>query len=147
MLDAMAPLGDPADPLPNLVLRARVGPMTALFLGDASEREQEDLLLQPAELRADIYVPPHHGAATPHAGELVRAVQPSVALISVGAGNRYGHPTPETLRALSGVRTLRTDRDGTLDVLLDGDILRCATRTTALPRPWDGWLSRPPPCA
>src|SRR5439155_207724 len=97
MLDAMAPLGDPADPLPNLVLRARVGPMTALFLGDASEREQEDLLLQPAELRADIYVPPHHGAATPHAGELVRAVQPSVALISVGAGNRYGHPTPETL--------------------------------------------------
>lgn len=145
-LDALAPVGDPADPLPNLVLRARVGSVTALLLGDASERGQEDLLLQPAELRADVYVPPHHGAATPHADALVAAVQPSVALISVGAGNRYGHPTPETLRALSRVRTLRTDRDGTLDVLLDGDTLRCATRSTALPHPWDGWLSRPPPC-
>ena len=146
-LEVLAPVGDPADLLPNLVLRARVGTLTALLLGDASERGQEDLLLNPVELRAEVYVPPHHGAATPHADALVAAVQPSVALISVGAGNRYGHPTPETLRALSRVRTLRTDRDGTLEILLDGDILRCATRTTALPRPWDGWLSRPPPCA
>jgi competence protein ComEC len=146
-LDALAPFGDPLDPLPNLVLRATVGSLSALFLGDASERGQEDLLLHPAELRVDVYAPPHHGAATPYAEVLVAAAHPSVALISVGAGNRYGHPTPQTLRALAHVPTLRTDRDGTLEIRRDGDTIRCATRATALPHPWDGWFSRPPPCA
>jgi competence protein ComEC len=147
VLEALAPLGDPMDPLPNLVLRADVGALSGVFLGDASERGQEDLLLHGSELRADVYAPPHHGAATPHAAALVAAARPSVALISVGAGNRYGHPTPQTLRALANVPTLRTDRDGTLEVVRDGNIFRCATRSSALSRAWNGWLSRPPPCA
>jgi competence protein ComEC len=146
-LAILAPVGDPADQLPNLALRAEAGTLSGVFLGDASERGQEDLLLRPAELRADVYVPPHHGAATPYADALVAAARPAVALISVGAGNRYGHPTPQTLRALARIATLRTDRDGTLEVRRDGDTLRCATRATALPRPWNGWFSRPPPCA
>ena len=146
-LEVLAPFGDPLDPLPNLALRAHLGALSAVFLGDASERGQEDLLLHADELRAAVYAPPHHGAATPYADALVAAAHPAVALISVGAGNRYGHPTPQTLIALAHVPTLRTDRDGTLEVQLDGDTLRCTTRSTALPHPWDGWFSRPPPCA
>lgn len=146
-IEVLAPFGDPADPLANLVLRVRAGSLTALFLGDATERGQADLLLHPEELAALVYVPPHHGAATPHASALARAVAPRVALLSLGAGNRYGHPTPDTLRALAAVRVLRTDRDGTLEVTADAGSLRCRpTRASALPRPWSGWLSRAPPC-
>jgi competence protein ComEC len=48
---------------------------------------------------------------------------PRVALIGVGAGNPYGHPTPETLRDLAdhGVCTLRTDLNGAITVELGPD--------------------------
>lgn len=146
-VEVLAPLGDPADPLANLALRVSAGALTVLFLGDATERGQADLLLRSEELATVVYVPPHHGAATPLADALVAAARPRVALLSVGAGNRYGHPAPPTLRALANVRTLRTDRDGTLEVSADGHGIECETRPSALSRLWTRWLPRPPPCA
>lgn len=129
-LEVVAPVGDPADPVQNLALRARAGPLVALLLGDATDRGQADLLLHPDELRADVFLPPHHGAASPLIEELLASARPRVALISVGAGNRYGHPAPQTLRALSGTPTLRTDRDGMLEVFSDGPGLRCRSRAS-----------------
>jgi competence protein ComEC len=54
--------------------------------------------------------------------ELLRLTRPQVALVSVGAGNDYGHPAPSTLAALdaAGLRLLRTDRDGRISVESDG---------------------------
>jgi len=133
----LAPNGDPLVDVPSLVLRFELGPDTALFSGDATEAAQADLLLAPEMLRARIYVPPHHGAATPYASRLVGAVRPEVALISVGLDNRYGHPTAETLAALSGVPTYRTDRDGTVEVSADGARLLVHAHANGLspPRP------------
>ncbi|TMC01705.1 MAG: hypothetical protein E6J35_10300 [Chloroflexi bacterium] len=82
--------------------------------------------------------PSRHGAATPHGVALVDAVRPEVALISVGAGNRYGHPTPETLAALSRITTFRTDRDGTVEVTLDGPGLVVRAHANGLPPPRRG---------
>jgi competence protein ComEC len=73
-----------------------------------------------------------------HAVRLVEVVRPEVALISVGAGNRYGHPTPETLAALRAVTTLRTDRDGTVEVALDGTGLVVRAHANGLPPPRRG---------
>jgi competence protein ComEC len=55
----------------------------------------------------------------------VAAVSPRVALVSVGHGNRFGHPHPEVVAryARAGVWLLRTDRDGTVTVSTDGDRL------------------------
>jgi len=118
-----------------LVLRARYAGVSALFTGDATDPALADLLLDPASLRADIYVPPHHGAETPHAVALVRAVRPAVALLSVGASNRYGHPTPSALSALADVAAYRTDRHGTVEVAVDGSRLLVRTGATDLPPP------------
>ncbi len=65
---------------------------------------------------------PHHGSATGLSAALLAAVHPSVAVISVGQGNPYGHPAPSTiaLLAAAGVPTYRTDRQGTVEVLTDG---------------------------
>jgi len=131
----LAPNADPLVDVPSLVLRLELGADTALFSGDATEAAQADLLLAPESLRARVYVPPHHGAATPYASQLVSAVRPELALISVGLDNRYGHPTAETLAALAGVPTYRTDRDGTVEVAADGSRLAVHAHANGLPPP------------
>ena len=54
--------------------------------------------------------------------EWLEVVRPQLAIISVGKRNSYGHPTPEVLKLLSdqGIKMLRTDQDGTVEVVSDG---------------------------
>jgi competence protein ComEC len=138
VITVLSPEADPRVDTPSLVLRIERGRFSAVFMGDATDEALGDLLLHPEGLRSRVYVPPHHGAATPHAVTLVEAVRPEVALISVGAGNRYGHPTPETLAALNGITTYRTDRDGTVEVSLDGSGVVVRAHANGLPPPRRG---------
>src|SRR3970282_926191 len=62
---------------------------------------------------------PHHGSKT-SAVEFLSAVEAEVAVISVGEGNRYGHPAPEILDALGDTVTLRTGLDGLVSITSDG---------------------------
>lgn len=73
-------------------------------------------------LRSTILKVGHHGSRTSTGAEFLAAVHPSLAVISVGAENKYGHPTEETLDRLSAasVPVLRTDENGTLVFLSDG---------------------------
>lgn len=144
VITVLSPEDDPRVDTPSLVLRVERGRFSALFMGDATDEALADLLLHPEGLRSRVYVPPHHGAATPHAATLVDAVRPEVALISAGAGNRYGHPTPDTLATLSGVTTFRTDRDGTVEVSLDGPGLVVRAHANGLPPPRRGFIPYAP---
>jgi competence protein ComEC len=144
-LAILAPNGDPRVDVPSLVLRVERGSFSMLFMGDATEQAQADLLLTPTLLAARVYVPPHHGAASAYAVPLVDAVRPSAAVISVGAKNRYGHPTPETLAALGRVPTYRTDRDGTVELDQGGNQLVVRTHANGLPAPRGGSLPHAPP--
>jgi competence protein ComEC len=146
-LEILSPGPDLSDEFANLAMRLRAGSLTAVLLGDMTPRAQRSLLLRPDELRATVYVPPHHGAPTPHAEALVAAARPRVALLSVGRSNRYGHPAGETLRALAAVHLMRTDRDGTLEVAAHGGSIHCRVRATAFPGPWPGWVPGSSPCA
>jgi competence protein ComEC len=111
---------------PNLastIAVARFGVVRFLLVGDA-ERAEEDWLLDQHrdELRADVLKVGHHGSSTSSSDAFLAAVHPDVAIISVGAGNKYGHPSVDVLRALSrvGAEVLRTDRAGTVVVRTDG---------------------------
>jgi competence protein ComEC len=93
-----------------------------LFAGDL-EHYGEALLLARAgpELHADVLKVPHHGSKTSSSPPLLAALQPSIAVISVGEHNRWGFPHAAVLqryRAL-GVQVLRTDRDGAVAVTVD----------------------------
>ncbi|HEV8229617.1 MAG TPA: ComEC/Rec2 family competence protein [Candidatus Limnocylindria bacterium] len=138
IISVLSPEDDPRVDTPSLVLRVERGRFSALFMGDATDEALADVLLHPDALRSRVYVPPHHGAATPLGAGLVDAVRPELALISVGAGNRYGHPTPETLAALAGITTFRTDRDGTVEVSLDGPSVVVRAHSNGLPPPRRG---------
>lgn len=119
--------------VPSLVIRAEDDHASVLFMGDAVDAAIADLMLAPGALAARVYVPPHHGADTAYATGLVSAVRPEAAVISVGANNKYGHPTPGTLAALGSLPVYRTDRYGTVDVELDGRPLAVHTAKTPLP--------------
>jgi competence protein ComEC len=144
VITVLSPEDDPRVDTPSLILRVERGRFSALFTGDATDEALATLLLDPERLRSRLYIPPHHGAATPHGETLARAVRPEVALISVGAGNRYGHPTPDTLAALAGITTFRTDRDGTVEVSLDGPGLVVRAHANGLPPPRRGFVPYAP---
>jgi competence protein ComEC len=142
-IEVLAPADDLVVDTPSLVLRVERGSFSALFTGDAVDDALGRLLEHPERLHSRVYVPPHHGAQTPHAGALRTSARPEAALISVGVGNRYGHPTPGTLQALSGVPTYRTDKDGTVEIALDGTSLVVRTHANALPPPRRGFVPYP----
>jgi competence protein ComEC len=97
-----------------LVIEARWQGFTMLLTADA---EAESVPLDPGPI--DVLKVAHHGSDDAGLGGLLEETQPRLAVISVGAGNPYGHPTPATLATLAahGVPTLRTDEDG--DVVID----------------------------
>jgi competence protein ComEC len=102
-----------------------------LFTGDAEAAEEEWLLARdPAALAADVLKVGHHGSSTSTTAPFLAAVRPRLALVSVGAHNAYGHPSPEVMQSLrdSGVQVLRTDRVGTIVVSTDGRRLQVETR-------------------
>lgn len=99
----------------SLVLRVRVATGAALLTGDAEIGAQTRLLLRPERLRAAVLKVPHHGGAT-NASGFFDAVDPSVALISVGAGNEFGHPAAAVLDELAGRDVRRTDLQGSVTV-------------------------------
>ena len=107
----------------SVVLLLKHGTSSFLFTGDI-EAETEQALVQSArELRADVLKVAHHGSASSTTQEFLGAVDPSFAVISVGPDNRSGHPAPETLERLTGMRNLlllRTDLQGSVEFVSDG---------------------------
>lgn len=122
--------------LASSVIRARYGNVSFLLTGDAEAPEEEWMLAHDSlALAATVLKVGHHGSITSTTPAFLRAVHPRLALISVGAGNSYGHPGAEVLRELAaaGVQTLRTDRSGTIVIRTDGVALSVQTAQ----RQWD----------
>jgi competence protein ComEC len=142
-IEVLAPADDLLVDTPSLVMRVVKGKFSVLFTGDAIDDALQRVLEHPERLRARVYVPPHHGAETRFATALRESVHPEAALISVGAGNRYGHPTSQALAALAGVPTYRTDKDGTVEIQIDGTGLVARTHANALPPPRRGPVPYP----
>ncbi len=96
-----------------LVIRARWRDFTMLLTADA---EAESVPIDPGPI--DVLKVAHHGSDDAGLGALLDRSRPRLAVISVGAGNPYGHPTPGTLATLARHRvpTLRTDEDGTVEI-------------------------------
>jgi len=99
----------------SLVLLVAAGGLRLLLTGDV-EPEAQRLLLA-GEPSVDVLKVPHHGSAHQEPAFLQHA-HASVALVSVGVGNPYGHPSLGTLRQLhdDGTATWRTDQDGSVAV-------------------------------
>jgi len=122
-------LQDPNDA--SSVLLVRVGDVRMLFTGDAEAGEEDWLLRQQAHLLdADILKVGHHGSSTSSTPQFLAAVTPRLALVSVGAGNVYRHPSTAVLRSLAahGAIVLRTDQEGSVIIRTDGRKIEVESR-------------------
>ncbi|GHH62627.1 DNA internalization-related competence protein ComEC/Rec2 [Lentzea cavernae] len=108
----------------SLVLKAHTRAGRVLLTGDV-ELAGQAALLGERDLNAEVLKVPHHGSRY-SLPAFLKAVRPRVALVSVGTGNRYGHPSPHVIDVLraGGALVLRTDKDGDLAVLPGNRIVR-----------------------
>jgi competence protein ComEC len=102
----------------SIVLRITTAGLTLLLTGDVEVEAQDAIVRSGVDLHADVLKVPHHGSAWQSAEFLAR-VRPSVAVVSVGAGNTYGHPAGAVIGDLGrrGARVFRTDQVGDVAVV------------------------------
>ena len=118
----------------SLVLRLQYGRTALLFTGDIEESVEERLVSRYGEfLRSQVLKVPHHGAATGCGERFLSMIGANDAVISVGRGNRFSHPSEEALQRLraSGARLWRTDCGGAVIFETDGRSIRCVPWTMA----------------
>ncbi len=101
----------------SVALLVTVGNLRIFSAGDLEPQAQEAMMALSKISPVDIYKVSHHGSSFQFL-PLLSALHPKIALISVGAGNSYGHPAVSTISALRsiGAKVLRTDQDGALSV-------------------------------
>lgn len=112
----------------SIILKVTHGNKSFLFTGDA-EREEEQTLLYKGLLKSDVLKVGHHGSDTSTSYPFLREVMPEYAVISVGKGNSYGHPTEAVLSRLrdADVKVYRTDLQGDIIMSSDGENITVTT--------------------
>lgn len=119
------PAGDPVGRIPNnnsLVLRLSDGHARFLLTGDIEKKTEEELVVEHAPLTADFLKVPHHGSKTSSTQPFLAAVDPRVAVVSVGESNAFGQPSAQVVDRYQQdrIRLFRTDRDGAVTAVTDG---------------------------
>jgi competence protein ComEC len=103
----------------SVVLRLEYGRFSALLTGDVQWEAEEVLVASGQPLNSLLLKVPHHGADTSLTAPFLEAVDPEVAIISVGADNNFGHPAEVTLEKLEEIPIYRTDLNGSITVVTD----------------------------
>lgn len=104
----------------SVVLLLTYGNFEILLTGDAESEVLDTLAGRVGDI--DVLKVPHHGSAKGMTQEMLRFLKPELAVASVGKTNRYGHPSKKALETLAaeGIKTMRTDQDGEVEIVSDG---------------------------
>lgn len=121
----IAPNKDYKDPNEaSVVIKATYGETSIMLTGDAEKESEADILSiwSKDALKCNVLKVGHHGSSTSTSPAFLDAVDPTIALISCGEGNKYGHPLPETIKKLEdrGITIYRTDKNGSIVIRTDG---------------------------
>ena len=111
------------------VLRLSHGEVSFLFASDVFREGELSMLSRNLELEADVLKVPHHGSRTSSSQTFLEAVAPRLSVVSVGAGNSFGHPNAQVLGRLQDVagspdRVLLTSMLGDITLVSDGTVVR-----------------------
>ena len=109
-----------------IVIKLQYGEISCLFTGDAEKTEEQQILADYGDfMRSTLLKVGHHGSNTSSTPAFLAAVQPSVAVISVGRNNKFRHPSPAVVRRLEEMHLAlaRTDEDGAVVFESDGSSL------------------------
>lgn len=105
-----------------------------VFTGDAEQKSEKDMVESGYDLEADVLKIGHHGGDTSSISSFLSAVNPDYGVISVGENNQYGHPHANVMNRLAdhGIRTFRTDQDGTIIASSDGETIEFNEKETGI---------------
>jgi len=113
----------------SVTLELQWGDVSVLLTGDIGRAVEGEVArdLEPAPIR--VLKVPHHGSLTSSSAAFLRAVRPTVAVVSAGRANHFGHPAPAVLQRYReiGAEVFRTDQDGAITVETDGKELDIRT--------------------
>ncbi len=117
----------------SIVLRIVYGGTSFLFTGDAEREEEQEILGTGRTLASTVLKVGHHGSENSTTYPFLREIMPEYAVISVGAGNSYGHPAEETLSRLrdADVKVYRTDLQGDVVCTSDGSTVSFSVERNA----------------
>ena len=117
----------------SIVLKVIYGQTSFLFTGDAEREAEQAILDSNADVSATVLKVGHHGSDTSTSYVWLREIMPEYAIISVGEGNSYNHPTDEVLSRLrdADVETYRTDLNGDIYLTSDGQSVSITTDKSA----------------
>lgn len=106
----------------SLIILVSYGSFTVLFTGDSQAPELSQAISDNSIQNIKILEAPHHGSKTGLSPEILSRLRPNYGVISVGAHNRYGHPTRFALDLLNefNVKTLNTSKNGDIEIISDG---------------------------
>lgn len=113
---------DPNDD--SVVLEVKYGEVSALMTGDIGVKQEQALLSMGVITPVNVLKVAHHGSKHSSKKEFIEETRPKWALVSVGENNRFGHPSRDVLMYLDmvGAKILRTDENGTLELVSDGKL-------------------------
>ena len=124
MVEFLAPVSDDYEDLNNFsaVVKITYGKKSFLFMGDAENVVENELLAAGSDIEADVLKVGHHGSDSSTSQEFLDEVDPEFAIISCGKGNDYGHPHKEVLNRLEDakVKIYRTDVNGDIPLVSNG---------------------------
>lgn len=117
-----APYLAQSDNAQAIAVRVTFGRCAMLLTADVEAEVERVWLAEKLPLQAAVLKVSHHGGRGGTSAEFLEAVDPQIALISVGKDNRFGHPSEEVLQRLGaiGAQVWRTDEQGTIEVITDG---------------------------
>ena len=98
-----------------------------LFMGDASNTTEKEILDRYNLSNIDVLKVGHHGSKTSSGKEFIDEINPKYSIISVGKNNRYGHPNKEVLENLEQSKIYRTDQDGSIMFKIKNNKLKIET--------------------
>lgn len=104
------------------IIKIEYGNNSFLFTGDAEKDVEEEVLAKNTNLKSDVLKLGHHGSSTSTSSSFFEAINPDLAIISLGLDNKYNHPSDKTTSLLISNNTpfYRTDLDGTIILSSDG---------------------------
>ena len=118
----------------SLVMKFMYGKHSFLLTGDISAEVETSLMASGKDLKSDLLFVPHHGSIHSSSMAFISAVHAPTAIFSAGRNNVFRHPHPLILDRYTsaGSEVFRTDQDGAISILSDGDTLKISP-----------WLKRP----
>jgi len=106
----------------SIVIRLVYGDQSFMFTGDAEKDVEYQMMDSGMTLKSNVLKVGHHGSQSSSLEKFIKAVDPDIAIISVGADNSYGHPHDKIVNRLNrlNIKTYRTDKHGTIIISSDG---------------------------